>query len=153
MAIVRLRLFAVFFWAIGITPAVYAQSISSGEKQKIEALIKYVAEMNDAKFVRNGASYDAKSAATFLRRKWAANDSAVKTARDFIDKIASVSGTSGKPYIIRFQDGREVKSRDMLLAALEKIEKPTADQTGASTSGFGTYWIESVSAINAPAVR
>jgi hypothetical protein len=95
MAIVRLRLFAVFFWAIGITPVVYAQSISSGEKQKIETLIKYVAEMNDAKFVRNGASYDAKSAATFLRRKWATNDSAVKTARDFIDKIASVSGTSG----------------------------------------------------------
>jgi hypothetical protein len=44
--------------------------------------------MNDAKFVRNNRIYDAKAAAIFLRLKWGANDSEVKTARDFIDKIA-----------------------------------------------------------------
>jgi hypothetical protein len=48
----------------------------------------------------------------------------VKTARDFIDKIATLSGTSGKPYVIRFEDGSEMTSRDVLLAALNKIEKP-----------------------------
>jgi uncharacterized protein DUF5329 len=90
-------LLALAFLLIGITPVLRADSIAPGEKQKIEALIKYVGEMNDAKFVRNGNTYDAKAAATFLRRKWAANASAVKTARDFIDKIATVSGTSGKP--------------------------------------------------------
>ena len=58
----------------------------------------------------------------FLRGKWEANDAEVKTARDFIDKVASVSGTSGKPYLIRFKDGREIKSQEFLLAALKKIE-------------------------------
>ena len=46
----------------------------------------------------------------------------VKTARDFIDKVASASGTSGKPYLIRFKDGHEIKSQEFLLAELKKIE-------------------------------
>jgi hypothetical protein len=58
----------------------------------------------------------------FLRGKWEANDADVKTARDFIDKVASASGTSGKPYLIRFKDGRQTKSRDFLLAELRKLE-------------------------------
>jgi len=47
----------------------------------------------------------------------------VKTARDFIDKIATASGTSGKPNVIRFKDGSEVKSRNVLLTVLDKLEK------------------------------
>jgi hypothetical protein len=85
-------------------------------------LIKQVANLNDAKFVRNGSIYNADSAAVFLRRKWKANESEVKTALDFIDKVASFSGTSGKPYLIRFKDGGEIKSRDFLLAQLKKLE-------------------------------
>ena len=99
-----------------------AQYISTAEKQKIETLIKHIGELKDATFIRNGSSYSAGNAATFLRRKWQANDSSVKTARDFIDKVASFSGTSGKPYLIRFKDGREISSQEFLLAALEKIQ-------------------------------
>ena len=99
-------------------------------KAKIEALIKYVSGLSDTKFVRNGGTDDAKTAATFLRRKWKANDSEVKTARDFIDKIATLSGTSGKPYIIRFKDGSEMASRDVLLAALNKDWNLIAKQIG-----------------------
>jgi Family of unknown function (DUF5329) len=116
----------------GITPALSGQSDSPpSERQKIEAIIQYVGAMNDTKFVRNGSAYDAKTAAIFLRRKWGANDAEVKTARDFIDKVASFSGTSGKPYMMRFKDGSEVKSRDFLLAVLDKIEKSKTEQTGA----------------------
>ena len=78
--------------------------------------------MKDAQFVRNGSAYNAGSAAVFLRRKWEANESEVKTARNFIDKVASFSGTSGKPYLIRFKDGGEIKSRDFLLAQLRKLD-------------------------------
>ena len=39
----------------------------------------------------------------------------------------------GKPYLIRFKDGREMKSRDFLLAELKKIEKPTAEQGVSAT--------------------
>jgi hypothetical protein len=37
-------------------------------------------------------------------------------------KLASVSSTTGKPYLIRFGNGREVKSSDYLLAELKKLE-------------------------------
>jgi len=100
----------------------WAQSAPPAEKQKIEALIKQVSDLKDAKFVRNGSSYEPPTAMRFLRGKWEAHDAQVTTARDFIDKVASVSGTSGKPYLIRFKDGRELKSRDFLLAELRKLE-------------------------------
>ena len=81
---------------------VHAQNLSAAEKQKIEALIKQVGELKDAKFVRNGSIYEPAIAVRFLRGKWDTKEAEVKTVRDFIDKVATKSGTSGKPYLIRF---------------------------------------------------
>jgi hypothetical protein len=102
---------------------VKAQEKPTTEKQKIEALIKHVEEMKGAQFVRNDKEYDAKSAAKFLRSKWEANEAEIKTAKDFIEKVASVSSTTGKPYLIRLKDGKEMKSSDYLLAELKKVQK------------------------------
>jgi uncharacterized protein YjhX (UPF0386 family) len=113
--------------AVAFSGLVQAQA-GPDEKQKIELLIKQVAQSGEIKFVRNGSVYSAGTAAMFLRLKWHANDAAVKTARDFINKVASFSGTSGQPYLIRMQDGTEMKSRDFLLAALQKIEISTPDK-------------------------
>ena len=99
-----------------------AQTLPATENQKIEALIKHVGDLKDAKFIRNGSTYEPSSAVRFLRGKWNANKTEVITARDFIDKVASMSGTSGKPYLIRFKDGKEIKSSEFLLAELKKIE-------------------------------
>lgn len=44
--------------------------------------------------------------------------------KDFIEKIASKSSTSGKPYLIRFNDGREVQGGEYLRAKLAKLEAP-----------------------------
>ena len=51
-----------------------AQSAPAAEKQKIEALIKQVGDLKDAKFVRNGSTYEPATAVRFLRGKWEAND-------------------------------------------------------------------------------
>ena len=113
------------FWLLVILAApsfLYAQSLPAAEKQKIEGLIKQVGELKDAQFIRNGSTYEVSSAVRFLRGKWNANAAEVKSARDFIDKVASASGTSGKPYLIRFKDGRELTSREFLLGELQKIE-------------------------------
>ena len=118
----KLILIFALTMASGDLSLVQAQNLPNSEKQKIETLIKQVANLKDAKFVRNGSAYNADSAAVFLRRKWEANQSEVKTARDFIDKVASFSGTSGKPYLIRFKDGGEIKSRDFLLAQLKNLD-------------------------------
>ena len=93
------------------------------EKEKIEALIRNVENLKGATFIRNGSDYDAKTAARFLRGKWRAHEKEVKTATDFIDKVATVSGTSGKPYMIRLKDSRNVTCADYLKDELKKLEQ------------------------------
>jgi hypothetical protein len=120
----RSLLFSVVFACMAMFAAIQPPAAQSGpttERQKIEALIEQLGNLKDAKFVRNGSTYEPATAIRFLRRKWEANDPKVKTARDFIDKIASVSSSSGKPYLIRFKDGREINSREYLNSALDKI--------------------------------
>lgn len=112
----------ILIFTVTTTNFVLAQTASGPDKQKIEVLIGRVGGLKDAKFIRNGSTYDVSSAVRFLRGKWQANDAAVKTAQDFIDKVASFSATSSKPYLIRFNDGKEISSRDFLLAELKKIE-------------------------------
>jgi hypothetical protein len=92
------------------------------EQQKIEALIAKVEALTDAVFIRNGSDYDAKSAAKFLRGKLGLNKSEIATAQDFIAKAGTGSSTSGKPYLIRFKDGREVACADYLKAELARLE-------------------------------
>ncbi len=96
----KIALALAAFLPIALPPLLLdAQAHPSSEKQKIELLIKRVGELKDVKFVRNGSTYNPGTAAAFLCRKWQANESQIKTARDFIEKIASFSGTSGKDYL------------------------------------------------------
>ena len=118
----RLILSWTLLFGMLLPPIVASQTAPAAERQKIESLIKQVGSLKDAKFIRNGSTYEVPSAVRFLRGKWDANAAEVKSARDFIDKVASMSSSSGKPYLIRFKDGREIKSRDFLLAELQKLE-------------------------------
>jgi len=111
-----LRLVLVLLAVTFILPAPAAEP---AEKAKIEALISHIEGLEGAVFIRNGSEYDAASAAKFLRAKWKREDKNVNTAADFITKGASVSGTSGKPYVIRFKDGKEVPCGDYLATRLK----------------------------------
>lgn len=93
------------------------------ENQKIEAMIAHVEGLKQAKFVRNGVEYDAQIAGRFMRYIWNDNREKVKTADDFIRVVATASG-AGIPYLVRFPDGRESKSRDYLVELLKKWEMP-----------------------------
>ncbi|MBI1998459.1 MAG: DUF5329 family protein [Deltaproteobacteria bacterium] len=128
MSFPKFVIFLVLALGLAISSFVQAQTLATAERQKIESLIKHVGELKDAQFIRNGSSYEVSTAVRFLRGKWEANVSSVKTARDFIDKVASFSGTSGKPYLIRFKDGSEIKSQEFLQAELRKLEKTALDR-------------------------
>ena len=133
MKIPNVLFFLILLLVSATSTFAQAQTLLPAERQKIEALIKYVGDLKDIKFIRNGSIYDVSTAVRFLRSKWETNDGQVKTARDFIDKVASFSGTSGKPYLIRLKDGKEIPSREFLLAELKKIEKPAAEQSVSGT--------------------
>lgn len=92
------------------------------EVEKIEALIRHVEGLRDAKFVRNGTAYDAKTAVRFLRGKWDNEKAKIKSAKDFIEHAASKSSTTGRPYLIRFKDGSEKPCGEYLADELRKIE-------------------------------
>jgi hypothetical protein len=96
------------------------------ERQKIEALIAHIEELKGATFVRNGREYDAGAAAQFLRGKWQARASEIRTARDFVENVARASSTTGQPYLIRLRDGTEHKSGEYLLSRLQALEPRTS---------------------------
>lgn len=96
------------------------------EQAKIESLISTIESLSDATFVRNGSEYNAKNAAKFLRGKWDANRKDIHTARDFIDKAATKSSTTGKPYMIRPKGAAEISCAAFLNTALKKIESTPA---------------------------
>lgn len=58
-----------------------------------------------------------------MRTKLRIAGSHVKTAEDFIRYCASESSVSGKPYEIRFPDGRVVYSADFLRQKLREFDK------------------------------
>ena len=101
-----------------------------GEKDKIEALLKAVEQMPDAKFVRNGTAYDGRAAADHMRRKWKKVEKEVRTARDFIRLAGTKSYETGQVYLVRFKDGKEVESAKWLTERLEEIEKRQGDKVG-----------------------
>ncbi len=106
-----------FFWSASTA----LTAAEATEKTKIEALISHIQGLENATFIRNGSEYSAANAAKFLRAKWERNDKEVKTAADFIAKVASASGTSGKAYLIRFKDGKETPCGEYLTAQLKKL--------------------------------
>jgi hypothetical protein len=95
------------------------------EREKIDALIRFVRESKDATFIRNGQSYDSKAAADHLQQKLDYAGKSIKTARDFISQVATGSSVTGTAYLIRFKNGTEVKCADFLLKELQRMEQPT----------------------------
>lgn len=96
------------------------ERIAPEEMARIDHLCETVARSKGMSFVRNGKEHSSDDAATFLREKLKAMGDEVTTAEEFIDKIATKSSMSGKPYIVRFADGREMPSAEFLRAALAR---------------------------------
>ena len=93
------------------------------EEQKIEALIDHVRQLDGkAVFIRNGDEHSAKDAAEHMARKRKSAGDDVKTAKAFIAECASKSSLSGKPYQIRFKDGKTVTAEAYLTEQLSKLE-------------------------------
>ncbi len=100
-----------------------APQTEPSERDKIERLIDAIAALENATFVRNEKEHSAREAADHLRRKLRRAGDRITTARQFIERIASRSSTSGEVYRIRFSGGREVESGEFLLTELRKLEE------------------------------
>jgi len=90
------------------------------EKKKIEYLISSVENLKSAKFIRNGSEYAGKQAAEHLRMKLQKVGSHVQTADDFIKLCASQSYMTGKPYMIKFSDGKTIRAEEFFRNKLKE---------------------------------
>ena len=99
-----------------------AADIPALETEKIDYLIASIESIGTAQFIRNDTAYDSKSAAGHLRLKLRNAGSHVKSAADFIRYCASVSSMTGRPYWIRFSDGRQVTAEAYLREKLTEYE-------------------------------
>ena len=96
------------------------------EQARIDKLIRHVELQRGLVFIRNGSEYTCEQAAKFLRGKMEAMGKEVSTARDFIERIATKSSMSGKPYQIRLADGTVMPAGHYLHEELKRIESQPA---------------------------
>ena len=113
----RLLILAFFLTAFGLNAA-----DSGSLNATIERLLKTV-EKSDAVFIRNGDEHTGKEASEHMRRKYEHFKKSIKTPEDFIEKCATKSELSDKPYQIKTSEGKVVPAKDWMLALLEQDRK------------------------------
>ena len=95
------------------------------EKKKIEFLLSSVENLKGAKFIRNGIEYDdGKAAADHLRLKLQNAGGYVQNADDFIRLCASKSFITGKPYMIKFSNGKTITAEEYFREKLKEYYLP-----------------------------
>jgi hypothetical protein len=112
----------IFLFATGAGYPADSPGIPQSEIAKIEALLTTIGTQTNLKFIRNGSEYESATAVKFLRGKWDRQRSSVGNAREFIDKVARQSSTTGQPYRIRFPDGHEIDCAVFLTNRLAELE-------------------------------
>jgi hypothetical protein len=114
-----LLLFAFVFYTVmtGI-----AAPAALTEAQKIDRLISYVRSLEGAVFIRNCTEHTPVEAAAHMQMKREKAPKHARTAQDFIQNLASKSSFSGKPYHIKFKDGRTLPAEEVLKKELQQLE-------------------------------
>ena len=110
----RLLLSAVLI--AGSIATVHAEADADTE---IRALIQAVAE-SECEFTRNGSVYSAETAAEHLELKYSRGKRYADSAEAFIERLASKSSWSGKPYQM-ICDGETQPASEWLTVRLEAL--------------------------------
>ncbi len=83
-----------------MTLPAYAK-LTAHEEARINAMLEGLAQKKDLIFVRNGDEHTCDEAVSHLRLKLGNTRNRIDTAEQFIDKVASSSSITGKPYIVK----------------------------------------------------
>jgi hypothetical protein len=99
-----------------------AAPVAPAVRAEIDALLARLSS-SACQVNRNGTWHDAAEARTHMLRKlnYLEGKGAVQTTEQFIELAASASSASGKPYLIRCDQGTPVASRAWLLMQLQTL--------------------------------
>jgi hypothetical protein len=120
----------LFIFLLAFTTVALCAADTEPVSKTVDYLIAQV-EKSDCKFIRNSDEHTAKEAAQHMRRKYDHFKKEIKTPEDFIEKCASKSELSGKPYTVRKSDGSMVKCEDWMRGLLSEHQK-TVEGAAAS---------------------
>ncbi|MDX2419208.1 MAG: DUF5329 family protein [Xanthomonadales bacterium] len=90
---------------------------SDNVESTIQFLLNHVAD-SGLIFIRNSKRHDAADAAGHMSGKYEYFRDKIKTPEDFIQRCASKSLLSGRPYLVVLENGEETRTDDWLLHAL-----------------------------------
>jgi Family of unknown function (DUF5329) len=88
-------------------------------EQTINYLLDYVGK-SDATFIRNGQTHTPQEAVNHVKAKYEHFKNEIKTPEDFIQLAASKSLLTGKPYLVRTPNGKEMRLDIWLTDALKE---------------------------------
>jgi len=106
--------------------AANAAPLSPAARAEIDGLlVRLVA--SGCEFNRNGSWYSAEEAKSHISQKlkYLEDRGMVQTTEQFIERAASASSVSGRPYLVRCGDGAPVQSGEWLRLELKKLRSVT----------------------------
>ena len=100
-----------------------AATLVDSMDEEIDYLISSVGK-GGCTFIRNGNRLTGRAARAHLRSKRRLNAHVIDSTEEFIEKIASQSATSGKPYLISCKGENQQNAGEWLTALLAQHRKP-----------------------------
>ncbi|WP_439102046.1 DUF5329 domain-containing protein [Congregibacter sp.] len=125
MIITRPLLLPALLWMLASFSAELRADPATPADREITYLINSVEE-SGCLFMRNGDEHQATDAADHLRLKYRRGKRYAKSADQFIERLASESSWTGKPYFINCPGSPSVTSRDWLSDELERYRQSEA---------------------------
>jgi hypothetical protein len=117
---------AVLGWLLAPVALLVARparaTLDERDRARIQRLIEHVGRQSQIRFIRNGVAHDARQAAEHLQMKLDRASTRLTSVDEFIDQVASRSWLTGRPYLVRLPDGREVPAAGWLREELARIE-------------------------------
>lgn len=114
--------------AVAAPPAASrTNSLTPRERARIHALLDAL-ERSGLVFIRNGSEHTAPAARAHLEMKLDRAGGRITTAEQFIDRLASRSSSTGRPYMVRLGNGTEVQAGMWLRTRLAEIDAKEKNQ-------------------------
>jgi len=111
-----------------LTPCLLRGEQINAVDKTVQHLVSHVSG-SGLTFIRNTDKYTSVEAAEHMNNKYRHFREDIKTAEDFIERCASKSLLSGKPYLVINERGKQVRTSEWLLAELADYR---ARNTGTS---------------------
>lgn len=110
----------------------FAGDVQAAEdvQKTIKHLLAVVANSKHT-FIRNGEAHTGKEAAEHMKEKYRHFKGRIKTPEDFIRLIGSKSLMTGRPYLVKTKNGKEIHADKWLRSVLEEYRKSSNIQDDA----------------------